>query len=105
MFFFIGGIQPKTILLEKQPILCPECGYREVYQKRVDQYISVFFIPLFPIKKGIPFFSCENCKHSLYGNGNGSQYWDSKNQKRCRSCGENLEQNFRFCPKCGKSMY
>lgn len=65
MFFFIGGVQPKTVRIDKQARLCPACQHSAVYLKRVDHYLSLFFIPLFPVKKGIPFLSCDNC-HSVF---------------------------------------
>ena len=61
MFFFIGGIQPKTVTVDRQPRSCPSCGHFGVYLKRVDHYVSLFFIPVFPVKRGTPFLSCENC--------------------------------------------
>jgi len=69
MFFFIGGIQPKTVLVDKQARSCSRCGHFEVYLKRVDHYLSLFFIPLFPVKKGAPFLICENCKTVVDGQG------------------------------------
>jgi hypothetical protein len=63
MFFFIGGVQPKTVDLEKVPRVCPSCGLYQARLKRVDHYISVFFLPLFRIKKGPPLLICENCRH------------------------------------------
>ena len=36
MFFFIGGVQPKTVILTKQTRVCPHCGHAEICQKRVD---------------------------------------------------------------------
>jgi rRNA maturation endonuclease Nob1 len=86
MFFFIGGIQPKTVLIDRQARSCPACGHFEIHQKRVDQYVSLFFIPLFPVKKGIPFSEPPIRK------------------KRCPSCGRKVDPNFTFCPYCGKAL-
>jgi hypothetical protein len=61
MFFFIGGIQPKTIDLDNQPRMCPSCGLYQARLKRVDQYLSAFFIPVLRVKKGDPFLLCERC--------------------------------------------
>ncbi len=52
MFFFIGGVQPKTITLDDSRRLCPACGLAQARLKRTDQYLSLFFIPLFPVKRG-----------------------------------------------------
>jgi hypothetical protein len=61
MFFFIGGIQPKTIDLDDQPRMCPSCGLYKAKLKRADRYLSVFFIPVLRVKKGDPFLFCERC--------------------------------------------
>ena len=71
MFFFIGGVQPKTVRLEKQARACPSCSHFDVYLNRVDQYISVFFIPILRIKKGVPFVSCDNCHSVIKGHMDG----------------------------------
>jgi len=61
MFFFIGGVQPKTIELDEQPRICSSCGLCQARMKRVDHYISIFFLPILRIKKGEPFLLCEKC--------------------------------------------
>ncbi len=63
MFFFIGGVQPKTVDLENVPRVCPSCGLYQARLKRLDHYISIFFLPLFRIKKGLPLLICDNCGH------------------------------------------
>jgi len=65
MFFFIGGIGPRTVTLDKQARICPECGRLALYHKRIDHYLSLFFIPVFPVKRGEPFLSCEGCGASF----------------------------------------
>jgi len=106
MFFFIGGIQPKTVRLKKQAGSCPNCAHPEVYLKRVDQYVSLFFIPLFPIKRGVPFVACENCNSLLEGPADtGRQdYTESEpgREPRCGSCGRAVKPDFSYCPYCGK---
>ena len=104
MFFFIGGIQPKTILIEKQPRACPSCGYYEVSKKRVDHYVSLFFIPLFPVKKGTPFLFCENCKTSVDDTGYRVDFEKTEGEKRCPYCGKEVDPHYRFCPYCGKGL-
>jgi RNA polymerase subunit RPABC4/transcription elongation factor Spt4 len=104
MFFFIGGVQPKTIRLDKQPRFCPVCGHQEVYLKRVDQFLSLFFIPLFPVKKGAPFLACNNCK-SVFDEGGLAVHKGQQDKPRtCPYCGRALEADFEFCPRCGKKV-
>ena len=98
MFFFIGGVQPRTVRLEKYGGACPRCSRFDVWVKRVDQYISVFFIPLIRIKKGVPFISCENC-NSVFDNLSRMEEIDEVH--RCNSCGKEVEPDFRYCPYCG----
>ncbi len=61
MFFFIGGVQPKTMTLDDTPRLCPACGLAQARLKRIDHYLSLFFIPLFPVKRGEPAVICDRC--------------------------------------------
>jgi RNA polymerase subunit RPABC4/transcription elongation factor Spt4 len=104
MFFFIAGIQPKTKTLDKTPRFCPVCGMQQAYLKRIDHYLSLFFIPLVPVKQGQPFLVCENCERVRIEKEH--QYeapsWDA--EKRCRSCGRALEKDFLFCPYCGRQL-
>jgi hypothetical protein len=104
MFFFIGGVQPKTVRLDKQARLCPVCGHQEVHLKRVDQYLSLFFIPLFPVKKGTPFLACDNCQ-SVFDEG-GLTVHEGRTDRplTCPYCGRTLEADFDFCPRCGKRV-
>jgi len=103
MFFFIGGIQPKTVTLDKKPQHCPECGHFDLYLKRTDSYLSLFFIPLFPVKKGIPFMKCKNCG-SVFTR-EGSRFDSSVTRpNKCPHCGRPLGPDFVYCPYCGKSL-
>lgn len=91
MFFFIGGVQPKTVRLDKQARICPVCQHSAVYLKRVDHYLSLFFIPLFPVKKGAPFLSCDNCKMVFDDKGMAVGVERSKKVRTCPHCGRVLE--------------
>ena len=61
MFFLIGGVQPKTVSVDDTPRLCPACGLAQARLKRIDHYLSLFFIPLFPVKRGEPVVICDRC--------------------------------------------
>jgi len=104
MFFLIGGIQPKTVLVDKQARSCSACGHFEVYLKRVDHYLSLFFIPLFPVKKGAPFSICENCKTVLDEHVYRTNAEEGVGEKRCARCGGPVNPDFTFCPYCGKAL-
>lgn len=105
MFFFIGGIQPKTVTLDENPRICPACGRYQLYLKRRDQYLSVFFIPLFPLKKGPLLLICENCSSVFDQHGNPmNRPIDSKSNRKCPSCGKEISPAFSFCPYCGNKL-
>ena len=100
MFFFIGGIQPRTVRLEKRDMACPYCSHFEVYVKRTDQYLSVFFIPLIRVKTGTPYVVCENCRALMESD----RYPGEDVGHRCRSCGRSLAPGFSYCPYCGQTI-
>ena len=94
MFFFIGGIQPKTVKLDEKPVMCKSCGLYQARFKRIDHYISIFFVPVLRIKKGVPFLICDRC-----GKGSGEGFVNF-----CSNCGKQLESDFQYCPFCGKRL-
>jgi predicted RNA-binding Zn-ribbon protein involved in translation (DUF1610 family) len=102
MFFFIGGIQPRITFVDKQPVLCPSCGLLRARYKRVDHYISLFFIPVFPIKRGDPFLFCDRCGLQTPGVVTGNLY--GHDQPLCKNCGSTIKKDFIYCPFCGKSL-
>jgi len=102
MFFFIGGIQPRITFADKEPVLCPSCGLLRARYKRVDHYISLFFIPLFPIKRGDTFLFCDRCGLQTPGVVTGNLY--GYGQLICKNCGSNIKKDFIYCPFCGKSL-
>ncbi|OQX55027.1 MAG: hypothetical protein B5M54_04030 [Candidatus Aminicenantes bacterium 4484_214] len=107
MFVFIGGVHPKTKTLDEQPQLCPACGAFRLRLKRIDHYFNLFFIPLFPLKKGQPFLICENCGRMFdehqrplgkdLGRG-------GRKAKRCSNCGQVNAPDFSYCPYCGHPL-
>ncbi|MEJ2586515.1 MAG: zinc ribbon domain-containing protein [Deltaproteobacteria bacterium] len=104
MFFFIGGIQPKTVTLDNQPRLCPSCGLAQARLKRVDHYLSLFFIPIFPVKKGTPFLECRRCGAVSDESGEISAYTPPGPGSFCQKCGQRVDPGFRFCPYCGSPL-
>lgn len=110
MFFFIGGIQPKTVRLGKQAQACPYCSHFDVTLKRVDHYISLFFIPIFRIKKGIPFLECENCQVAIDpdididGRHVGFGERETDRIRTCGYCGKPVAADYSYCPYCGKRI-
>ena len=104
MFFVIGGIQPKTILLDKQPRSCPSCGRLQVHLKRTDQFVSLFFIPLLRVKKGTPLAVCDNCGALFDESGIPIEDLHTQAVRRCPHCGRAVGADFIYCPYCGKSV-
>ncbi|MDQ1336183.1 MAG: hypothetical protein QG552_3133 [Thermodesulfobacteriota bacterium] len=104
MFFFVGGIQPKTVTLEETPRLCPACGLYQARLKRVDHYISLFFMPLFRVKKGTPFLQCQSCGSISSESGDVRGPRPGTRGRTCPFCGQSVEPGFHFCPFCGKPL-
>ncbi|NLI83157.1 MAG: zinc ribbon domain-containing protein [Deltaproteobacteria bacterium] len=106
MFFFIGGIQPRTTTLDESARICPSCGLAQARLKRVDHYLSLFFIPLFPVKRGEPLLICDRCGSVFTPDGSPEGPLERKSTPEvtgriCRQCGGVLESVFRYCPYCG----
>eukprot|EP00743_Colponemidia_sp_Colp-15_P014141 GILK01016657.1.p1 GENE.GILK01016657.1~~GILK01016657.1.p1 ORF type:complete len:104 (-),score=1.03 GILK01016657.1:240-551(-) len=102
VFFFIGGVVPKTVRVDDKPRDCAECGGQgTAYLQRVDHYFSLFFVRLFPLTRGEPFLQCEKCNTtSLPGDA------PARSSKQvCSNCGWQLQPEFRFCPICGSSLF
>jgi RNA polymerase subunit RPABC4/transcription elongation factor Spt4 len=104
MFFLIGGIQPRTRILDRQPRSCPACGHQQVLLKRVDSYFSLFFIPLIRVRKGIPFLACGNCGTVTDESGVRFDVSPRGMEMKCRHCGGAVAGDFIYCPYCGKSL-
>ncbi len=104
MFFFIGGITPKTKRLDDQPIRCPNCGLTRAYRMRVDHWLHLFFIPVLPVKRGGEFLFCERCNGPVEDRGPSGPPFEAESPSRCPSCGKELESGFHFCPQCGQRL-
>jgi hypothetical protein len=100
----LAGIQPKTVELESQPRRCPSCGLYQARLKRVDHYLSLFFVPLFRVKKGSPLLECRSCG-SLFSE-SGQPWFEASGRAGgvCPACGKVLDPGFRYCPSCGKPV-
>jgi hypothetical protein len=103
--FIIAGVSPKIVALDNNPRRCPACGLSQAYLKRSDSYLSLFFIPIFRIKKGGLFIQCNRCD---YIESEGSAPFQPRQEKRpanlCQTCGRSLNDNFRYCPNCGHKV-
>jgi hypothetical protein len=103
-FFFIGGVQPKVKILDETPRRCPSCGLNQAYLKRVDHYISLFFIPLIRIKTGAPMLICNRCERPV-GEADRTGFRPSpESEKTCRFCNKHFPAEFAFCPICGRRL-
>lgn len=101
MFFFIGGVQPRTVTLDETPRLCPACGLAQARLRRIDHYLSLFFIPLIPVKRGAPILECQRCGAVSPPDSTPGAYRVETRAGKCLRCGSALEPGFRFCPYCG----
>lgn len=54
-------MQPKKIRLEGPRRTCPACGQGSLGWVRQDHYLSLFFLPIFPVKTGQPYLECDQC--------------------------------------------
>jgi hypothetical protein len=105
-FFLIGGIQPKVKVLEETPRRCPRCGLHQAYLKRVDHYLSVFFIPVLKVKTGEPVIICNRCERPVTDS-DADLFRAQEPQtpeKSCRFCGKGFPADYTFCPICGRRI-
>lgn len=105
MFLFIGGVQPKTVNVEEHPRLCRSCGLPRARLKRIDHYVSLFFIPVLRIKKGPTFLECDRCGILSEAQGDmGDAGPRDRSVRTCPQCGRIADQDFRYCPACGQRI-
>lgn len=104
MFFFIGGVQPKTITLDETPKLCPACGLAQARLRRIDDYLSLFFIPLFPVKRGEPVLICDRCGAVSDPDQTLRKTYPTTEIRSCPKCGASIEPQFNYCPHCGSRV-
>lgn len=101
---FIAGISPKTKVLDQNPRRCPQCGLHQAYNKRIDHYFSLFFIPLFRVKKGAPFIICNRCERTMTEFGQNFGPYPDETRLLCKNCGNPTNRGFKYCPNCGKEI-
>ncbi len=98
-------MQPKTVALEGAGRLCPSCGLNTCQQMRQDYYLSLFFIPLFPVKRGAPYWQCRRCGQACGGQPPAQPAPRPEPAPAaalaCGFCGGELRQGFKYCPYCG----
>jgi len=99
--FIIAGVSPKIKTLESTPRLCPVCGLAQAYLKRIDHYLTLFFIPVLRVKKGEPVIICEKCERNVSETIQ-NQWLQTHTEKSCQSCGRTIKEDFSYCPYCGK---
>ena len=98
----IAGVSPKTKTLDSVPRICPECGLAQAYEKRIDHYLSIFFMPLLRVKKGEPFITCNRCERQVHGPDGASNARSRRHETTCSHCGRMLKDGFAYCPYCGR---
>ncbi|MBW2408897.1 MAG: zinc ribbon domain-containing protein [Deltaproteobacteria bacterium] len=101
---FIAGVSPKIKVLNQNPRRCPVCGLHQAYAKRMDHYLSLFFIPIIRVKKGEPFLACDRCEQIAHAPGPDFNRQAYEEAKACRYCGQTLDKDFKYCPQCGKRV-
>ena len=79
----ILGNRPRTVKESSGNFYCPECNdYKTCSFKKVKNYFTLYFIPLFPISDLGEYIECSNCKFKYKENECSQkslprQYWDS----------------------------
>ncbi|MCX5919285.1 MAG: zinc ribbon domain-containing protein [Deltaproteobacteria bacterium] len=98
-------MQPKKVQVDDQARACPRCGLPSARLKRLDHYISLFFIPLIPIKRGETFLECNRCGGVFDETGHAqASPFESRSPQACPQCGQPVSPGFRYCPNCGQRI-
>jgi hypothetical protein len=91
--------------VDEQPRVCPGCGLPSARLKRLDHYISLFFIPLIPIKRGERFLECNRCGGVFDETGRPQPgAFQREAAPSCPGCGREIAQGYKFCPYCGQRV-
>lgn len=102
--FIIAGISPRLKVIDSTPRICSGCGLAQAYLKRADSYLSLFFIPIFRVKKGDPFVFCDRCETVVSNHATPSRSKADQAPDLCRRCGRTVQNDFLYCPYCGKRI-
>lgn len=103
--FFIGGVQPRVKVLDETPRRCPRCGLHQARLKRVDHYLSLFFIPVFKVKTGEPVLVCNRCEGPVAAAGpDPDRSHPPPGKRACRFCDRAFPTDYVFCPICGRRL-
>lgn len=95
--------------VDDKPRLCPSCGLPSGRLKRRDNYLSLFFIPLFPVKRGEPFVECNRCQGVFPVQDSGYEMPAAskpgpKSNPVCQGCRQLVDERFVYCPWCGRRL-
>lgn len=64
-FIFIIGVAPRQKKISEGDFVCPSCQQKRPYtQVKSAQWLSLFFIPVFPLGKGEEYVTCHHCRQS-----------------------------------------
>lgn len=100
---FIAGVSPKTRVVDQTPRLCPACGLVVARLQRVDHYLSIFFIPVFRVKKGAEFIFCNRCDQPVCDPSTDAANEAHHFSSSCSGCGRAFQEDHHFCPYCGQA--
>lgn len=122
--FFVGifGVETKKKEIKVLPnFYCKACDRDEVGQLiKVYSYFHFFFIPIIKWNESY-YILCNNCntvyeiakekgKRLEIGEEKNVTYWDLKesqsyySKRICKSCNNEVEDRFLYCPYCGKKL-
>jgi predicted amidophosphoribosyltransferase len=61
---------------------------------------------LFRVKRGVPFVSCDHCRSVFDESGMAIEEPKAfrRTARKCPDCGRPLEEDFEYCPRCGKKI-
>lgn len=99
---FIIGVNP--VKKEKEIILrrhCPHCNdLRNFQEVQCRQYLSIFFIPVFPLSKPVTVFTCVTCGYSI----NIELMNQSLPEPTTPPVNNNTDRAVIVCPRCEGAM-
>jgi len=103
-FIFVAGVQPKTKKLDETPRRCPMCGLHQAYYRRVDHYLSLFFIPIWRVRTGEAFLMCDRCERNVAALSTDRGGGPAGKPQSCPQCDRSVDPEFQYCPHCGTKI-